>query len=765
MARRKRKKNHPYLIFYNEHQHHILGILLMVFSVLLMIALITFWIPPNSVWANLGGPIGHNIALGLFQLSGFTAFLIPVLLFLWGEHSYEQRNVKPLLVLTTKLFSVVYPGFLLIGYVSGSRAAVFAGIPGVRIQQWLVHTVGQIATFFILAGGLIVLMERFGFISLRPNVIKRQLARVLSRIYYQWHTFRRRQLAREMEIPPFRKALNPAQPTETEPPPDKAPVPPPMEAEAMIVDAEPVIDDLDDIVIVADRRERSPRSFKIPDQSPTYRYPDFDMLDDAPPKHAKIDKSEVMASAERIEESLGHYNVTGKITEVHPGPIITRYEFKPSPGIKVSKIMSLADDLALVMSAKRVRILAPVPGKPVVGIEVPNRVSEIVYLKEILRSKAFEKVDSALPIALGKDTAGFSMATDLAKMPHLLVAGATGSGKSVCINTIITSILYRSSPDVVRFLMIDPKMLELSIYNGIPHLQRPVVTDRKEAVKILKWAVWEMERRYRILAKVGVRNIKHFNKLIEQKKDPLVSLDLLTVDLQKPLPYIVIIIDELADLMMTVANEIEELLARLAQMARAIGIHLILATQRPSVDVITGLIKANFPSRIAFQSSSKVDSRTILDRNGAEKLLGNGDMLFLPSTAPEPIRIHGSFISSEETHRIVRFLAEQAGNEIVNSYDPLLEEYEEHMAQEDELLDSEGDLDDLFEEAKMIVISQQQASVSLLQRRLRIGYARAGRLIDQLHDAGIVGPFEGSKSRQVLLKTFEAPPRASDFDD
>ncbi|KPL04041.1 MAG: cell division protein FtsK, partial [candidate division Zixibacteria bacterium SM1_73] len=393
-------------------------------------------------------------------------------------------------------------------------------------------------------------------------------------------------------------------------------------------------------------------------------------------------------------------------------------------------VVNLADDLALAMRARKVRIVAPVPGKAAIGVEIPNKNPQMVYLKEILSSAAFQDAETKLAIAIGKTISGEPFVTDLGKMPHLLIAGATGSGKSVCINAITTSLLYRLPPEEIRFIMIDPKMLELSVYDGIPHLERSVITNSKNAEHVLSEIVIEMEERYRKLAKAGVRNIEDYNA--KQKRD-------------KILPYLVIIVDELADLMMSSSsNRTEALVTRLAQMARAVGIHLILATQRPSVDVITGLIKANFSARIAFQVASKIDSRTILDVNGAEKLLGAGDMLFIRPGHPEPTRIHGAYVSSQETQRIVYFTKAQRYE--VEPIRILSDESIEQMPEEEKEKD-----EDLFRQAVELVIRHKQGSVSLLQRRLAVGYQRAARLIDQLEEEGIVGPYDGSKAREVLV--------------
>ncbi|HJU87436.1 MAG TPA: DNA translocase FtsK, partial [Gemmatimonadota bacterium] len=444
-------------------------------------------------------------------------------------------------------------------------------------------------------------------------------------------------------------------------------------------------------------------------------------------------------------EKLESFHVEGEIAAIHSGPVLTQFEVTPAPGVKVNQIANLADDLALAMRAQRIRIVAPIPGKGAVGIEIPNPRPRVVRMREMLESPVWTGFGAKVPLALGREIAGAPIVADLTRMPHLLIAGATGSGKSVCINAIVTSLLYRYGPDAVRFIMIDPKMLELVVYNGIPHLLHPVVVEHKESAKALKWTVAEMERRYRLLAANGIRSLADFNARVKSAEliDPAGGDE----DL-RPLPYIVVLIDELADLMLTVQQEIEEPLARLAQMARAVGIHLVLATQRPSVNVITGVIKANFPSRISFQVSSKIDSRTVLDMNGAEQLLGNGDMLFLPADRAEPIRIQGAFISSEETGRVVDWLREAGrrlnAEEIAPPVDIIAEASELEIAALDER-------DELFFAAARVVVDHDQGSTSLLQRRLRVGYSRAARILDQLERANIVGPPDGTKPRDVLI--------------
>ncbi|HEX3015508.1 MAG TPA: DNA translocase FtsK [Desulfobacteria bacterium] len=446
-------------------------------------------------------------------------------------------------------------------------------------------------------------------------------------------------------------------------------------------------------------------------------------------KNTRLNK-DISDNVKTLEDTLESFGVKVKVTQVTRGPAITRYEAQPAPGVKVSKIVNLADDIALSLAAQDVRIEAPIPGKPAVGIEVPNKDVAVVQFREVLESPEFNQTNGKLPVALGKDIAGNGIVADLTRMPHLLIAGATGSGKSVCMNTLITSILFKAKPNEVKFLMVDPKMVELTNYNGIPHLAAPVVTDPKKAASALKWVVTEMETRYELFAAAGVRDIVRYNflKAKEQGATPA-------------LPYVVVLIDELADLMMVAPGDVEDAICRLAQMARAAGIHLVVATQRPSVDVITGIIKANIPSRIAFAVSSQTDSRTILDMNGAEKLLGRGDMLFYPMGAAKPVRVQGCFVSDKEVETVVNFLKEQGKPEYMDV--EFNSEVAAPTANEEE--------DELFYDAAKLFIENGNASVSMLQRRLRVGYTRAARLVDLLEQKGVVGPYEGSKPREVLL--------------
>lgn len=470
-----------------------------------------------------------------------------------------------------------------------------------------------------------------------------------------------------------------------------------------------------------------------------YEYPPLEILGKPSKKSLKGGAKALTDTAAKLQKTLHSFGVSAKVENVSVGPAITRYELKPAEGVRVSKIANLADDIALNLAAETIRIEAPIPGKQAVGIEVPNTEREAVHLREVLDSDVFRENDSKLAIALGKDVAGNVQLADIAKMPHVLIAGSTGSGKSVCINTIITSIIYHAKPSEVKFVMVDPKVVELSVYNGIPHLLIPVVTEPKKAAGALAWAVQEMDNRYNLFAEKGVRDLKGYNKAIENDEE------------LGQLPQIVIIVDELADLMMVAKNDVEDAICRLAQKARAAGMHLVIATQRPSVDVITGLIKANVPSRIAFAVSSQVDSRTILDSVGAEKLLGKGDMLYFPSGAPKPSRVQGAFVTDDEVEKIVDFVK---SNGTATYSEDILESIENSNKTEKEITGEateDDDTDPFLMEAIQTVIETGQASTSFIQRRFKVGYARAGRIIDQMEERGVISGYQGSKPREVLM--------------
>lgn len=491
-----------------------------------------------------------------------------------------------------------------------------------------------------------------------------------------------------------------------------------------------------------------PPSFP-PKTSGHYRLPDLDLMDAYEVENHKHDWRRLEENAKILEEKLADFGVQGKVVAISPGPVITMYEYAPAPGIKISRIVGLADDLSMALKATSIRVVAPIPGKAAIGIELPNDRREVVSIRTVLESDAYASSVSPLTIALGKDITGHPVVANLAKMPHLLIAGATGTGKSVCINTLLSSLLYRRTPEDLRLLLIDPKRIELSPYEGIPHLIHPVVTDAKMATRGLRWAVEEMELRYKLLADKNARNIEGYNKAIAREKPRSKGEGQAGEDSGLPhhrLPYLVIVIDELADLMMVASREVEESITRLAQMARAAGIHLILATQRPSVDVLTGIIKANIPTRISFQVSSRIDSRTILDTMGAESLLGLGDMLFLPPGTAKLQRIHGAFVSEQEVQRLTEFWRRQNLVE-----DPLQERVHfEESSSSGDLSDEE--LDEKYDEAVQLVLETRQASISMLQRRLRVGYNRAARMIEIMEQQGIVGASDGIKPREVIGK-------------
>ncbi len=491
-----------------------------------------------------------------------------------------------------------------------------------------------------------------------------------------------------------------------------------------------------------------------------YRLPPLDLLDDPDPGQSVVDEEALKESAAILETKLKDFGVEGRVTEIHPGPIITLFEYEPASGIKVNRIVNLSDDLALAMKALSIRIVAPIPGKSVVGIEVPNKKKQMVTLKEILADKAFQACRWKIPLALGKDIAGNPVTTDLARMPHLLIAGATGTGKSVNLHSLILSILFRFSPQEVRFLMIDPKMLELTGYQGVPHLLHPVITDSRRASDVLDWAVERMEQRYQLLSEKGVRNIESYNERIDKELaasgnggtgqppeiDDPDEADGEIVPERGKLPYIILVIDEMADLMIIAGRQIEESITRLAQMARAAGIHLLLATQRPSVDVLTGIIKANLPARISFQVSSRIDSRTILDNIGAEKLLGRGDMLFLPPGTSKVTRIHGPYVSEPEIERVVDYIKQHGRPQ----YEKIPFKSKKKKGDEESF-----EHDEKYDEAVQLVAETRQASISMIQRKLRVGYNRAARMIERMEQEGVVGPQEGVKPREVLVNNLE----------
>jgi S-DNA-T family DNA segregation ATPase FtsK/SpoIIIE len=746
MPRKKRKDS-------TRLKREILGILMAATGGFVLVALWP-WDPglargPETV--NRVGILGAYSAFHLYRALGFGAVALGVALAAFGILLLFDRVTRKALTLGLSALAAVWLLLTMFGvaaaWIAGpSPWATRAGEAGVATAAGLIQGVGLAGALIFCVVGAIVLAVATFRISLAATVeagveagraggrrARERFDRIGGRLS-DWSEERRSRGVEEEDDAAAEPAVEPAPVATAVPPPD----------------------------VPADKPERprraagsTPRRARAGTETGAGWLPPLSLLE----TQAQTDTGQSADDLDRLGrvliEKLRSFNVEGEIAAIHSGPVLTQFEVTPAPGVKVNQIANLADDLALAMRAQRIRIVAPIPGKGAVGIEIPNPRPRVVRMREMLESPLWTGIAAKVPLALGHEIAGAPIVADLTRMPHLLIAGATGSGKSVCINAIVTSLLYRYGPDAVRFIMIDPKMLELVVYNGIPHLLHPVVVEHKESAKALKWTVAEMERRYRLLAANGIRSLADFNARVKSGEliDPAGG-----DEDPRPLPYIVVLIDELADLMLTVQQEIEEPLARLAQMARAVGIHLVLATQRPSVNVITGVIKANFPSRISFQVSSKIDSRTVLDMNGAEQLLGNGDMLFLPADRAEPIRIQGAFISSEETGRVVDWLREAGrrlnAEEVAPPVDIIAEVSELEIAALDER-------DELFFAAARVVVDHDQGSTSLLQRRLRVGYSRAARILDQLERANIVGPPDGTKPRDVLitsddLETLEA---------
>ncbi|OGW84044.1 MAG: hypothetical protein A2987_03775 [Omnitrophica bacterium RIFCSPLOWO2_01_FULL_45_10] len=659
----------------------------------------------NEPIRNLAGLFGAYLGAILFFVMGLSAYTIPFLILSWA--AARVTGITP-----QKLHFKVFGTFFLI-LASSSIASVIGrgdsafrfrlgGIVGLAFSDFLIKYLGRggalivilvlfllsvlLATEFLLLPFLSGILRRWkGFVSnLKGRTLKEEGTPVLT-------------IRRERREEPLKGGESPVK------------KPPALKKEIEVV-------------------KKIKISASEPPVGDGWKFPGLDLLESPPPIEERKIKENFESSARILEETLRDFDIESKVVEINKGPVITRYELEPAPGVKVHRITSLSDNIALAMKAQSVRIVAPIPGKGTIGVEVPNSSSALVYLKEVLDSKEYKEFDSKLKLAIGKDIAGAPVVADLSTMPHLLIAGATGSGKTVCVNAIVTSLLFNSSPDEVRFIMIDPKRVELAVFNDLPHLLSPVVTDMKKVSTTLEWVVAEMESRYEMFAKSGVRNIDLYNERIAK-------------DGNAKLPYIIVIIDELADLMMVSQDQVEGAITRLAQLSRAVGIHIIIATQRPSVDVITGVIKANFPARISFKVASKVDSRTVLDINGADKLLGRGDMLFIEPGASRPIRAQCSLISDKEIEKITNSIKSQRGPSYV----------EEILESEKKAAFRKFEKDEVYEEAVKLVLETRQASVSILQRRLGLGYTRAARLIDMMEDEGVVGPYQGSKPRDVLL--------------
>jgi S-DNA-T family DNA segregation ATPase FtsK/SpoIIIE len=685
----------------------------------------THFVAESVKTRNLVGYAGSYTADSLIRLLGLSAFLLPLVILIASVKYFLDRTFHistlpvagfaGLILSTSGLFTAILADLQVYGVTLGA-----GGLLGAVSSVFLNEYFNQTGTYIILL--LIFILSLMVMSNLSLVALGRGLKEIVAALWdgVKRLTSRHAEAKRKKEDEKPQKV--------------------------------PIIDEMPALADKAKRKKTEQAHFDFIQTNGLFKLPPLTLLDQVERKDTRIKRESLIMNSRILEKKLADFGVEAKVLEVRPGPVITMYEMEPAPGVKINKITNLTDDLALALRAPSIRIIAPIPGKAVIGIEIPNHEREPVRLKDVLDNEAFLESPSKMPIALGEDIVGTPVITDLSRMPHLLIAGTTGSGKSVSLNAMICSILFKSPPDDVKFLMIDPKRLELSAYEGIPHLLHPVVVDPKKASQVLKWAVEEMERRYKVIVELGVKNIESFNKIIEKTPKekiapPADTGEAVSTDRVSPtkLPYIIIVIDELADLMMVAQRNVEESLARLAQMARAAGIHLILATQRPSVDVITGVIKANFPTRISFQVSSKVDSRTILDQLGAENLLGSGDMLFMSPGTSKLARIHGPYVSDREIERIVEFVKKQARP----AYDESISEYQSEAADGGK---PDEDYDEKYDEAVNLVTELGQASISLVQRYLKIGYNRAARIIERMEAEGVVGPSDGVKPRKVLAR-------------
>ena len=706
----------------------IYGIFLFFLVIFTLLSLVSYDSADPSVFRakgtgeirNLFGYVGAHLSGLLIGLFGLGAFWFPFLLLLLSFHFFQNQKLKIflltlsggfLLIITTgSLLALKSPEFTLFGATFSS-----GGVVGIPLKSLLVRYSNVSGTIIILAVVWIISLKLMTGISLIRFIksLWNTVAFVIERFVTLILKWRERQKKAKKRSQAKQKKASAKKNRKIE---IKTPTPKPI------------------------KEKPTPKQdvFEFMRADTGFQIPSTNLLDEPDLKSTAADRENLRMQSKLLEKKLDDFGVSGEVVAVTPGPVVTIFEYEPAPGVKINKIVNLTDDLALALRATSIRIVAPIPGKAVIGIEIPNLTREMVKFKELIVSSAFEKAKSKLTLCLGKDIVGNPVMAALDKMPHLLIAGATGSGKSVALNAMICSFLYKSEPDNVRLIIVDPKRIELSIYDGIPHLITPVVTDAKKATNALFWAVREMEHRYELLSEKQARNINQYNAKIE--KD----------DNTEHLPYIVIVIDELADLMMVASRDVEVALTRLAQMARAAGIHMILATQRPSVDVLTGIIKANFPTRLSFQVSSKTDSRTIIDTNGAENLLGNGDMLFLPPGTAKLQRIHGAFISEVELARITGFLKEQKKPE----YDTSITK-----TPVEEKTDGEAEaFDEKYDEAVALVTKTGQASISMIQRHLRIGYNRAARIVETMEKQGVVGPSDGVKPREVLVTGYDDMP-------
>lgn len=739
--------------------NEIQAILLFAAAILIFISLVTFSFDdmgqftskPNMPVHNFAGLFGVYLGAALSFVMGFSSYVMPILVVFWALSKLSGIAPQKLYLKVFGTFFLILASssiFSILGRGDNAFRFKLGGIVGLVFSDFLIKYLGRGGAIVVIAVLLLLsalLATDFLLIPFLVSFYKK--LRNKSEEYTDRFTRKG-----EAQAPAARKPL--IKVTETKSPSTSlatrlqsiklpaAKKEPVVTPPVINLGQKPVPKEESKVKVEPKPREPVGKPEARPQAEvraevriapnsgiPGYKLPTLDLFDSPPPIESRKIKDDLEGNARILEETLRDFDIDSKVVEINKGPVITRYELEPAPGVKMHRITSLGDNIALALKAQSVRIVAPIPGKGTVGIEVPNSSSALVYLREVIDSREYKEAKSKLKLAIGKDIAGAPVIADLAAMPHLLIAGATGSGKTVCVNTIITSLLFNSAPDEVKFIMIDPKRVELAVFNDLPHLLSPVVTDTKKAAAVtLEWVTNEMDLRYELFARSGVRNIALYNEKYGSSADARI-------------PYIVVIIDELADLMMMARDEVERTITRIAQLSRAVGIHMIIATQRPSVDVITGVIKANFPARISFKVASKVDSRTVLDINGADKLLGRGDMLFVEPGASKPVRAQCSLIHDSEIERITGYIKAQGGPQYVTDI----------MEITKKTSFKKFDKDEVYEEAVKLILESKQASVSVLQRRLGLGYTRAARLIDMMEDEGIVGPYQGSKPRDLLI--------------
>ncbi|MFZ2866236.1 MAG: DNA translocase FtsK [Ignavibacteriaceae bacterium] len=798
----KDSSDKSYFTFTSKNKRQILGLFLVVFAIVLFFSIITFDrfdeanltnLPADFIKSfderidiqNWLGVTGAHIAKFFVKATfGYFSITIPVVLFLWGISFFKTIDFKfrlhlsNLLLISTLIIASFF-GVLRSNYDLFGSTYELSGFIGDYIGKFLSGLIGGIGSILLLGFGFVtllifavdidiknILLFFKDIFSFNENVEEDQKLKEKIEVKEKENLDKIKKLSddkRKKKEKYNKEELSAADLMETEAEEqtniriirkNDAPVP---EPENEVVNDENKKVDIVKTGELPEKKEKSEteNEMKLPNQweeEIEYKLPGLDLLDMAPEEDYKVAEEELTRNAELLKDKLKLFDIEIKDISVTPGPVVTLYEIVPAPGVKISKIVGLENDIALALAARGIRIIAPIPGKSAIGVEIPNAKASLVNARSVIGRINESEVE--LPLALGKTISGDVYVADLAKMPHLLIAGSTGSGKSVGINMIISSLLYTKHPSEVKFTMVDPKKIELSFYNKLrkhylavsPDLDEEIITEPQNAVLMLKSVEYEMERRYDKLAKAGVRNIVDYNKKVKDPKAKPHDTDTIK---HHPIPYIIVVVDELADLMITAGKDVEEPITRLAQLARAVGIHLVLATQRPSVNVITGVIKANFSSRIAYQVATKIDSRTILDMNGAEQLLGRGDMLFLPTGSPKPIRVQNAFISTEEVEKITNFVYSQQAYSKPYFLPSLYDKKKESST------GVSADLDPMFEEAAKVIVRHQQGSVSLLQRRLKLGYSRAARIVDQLEEAGIVGPNDGSKARTVLVENEE----------